>query len=333
MFCIFSSVAQSCPTLCNPMNCGMPGLPVHHQLPEFTQTHVDLVGDAIQPSHPLLSPFPPAPNPSEHQGLFQWVNSSHEVAKVLEFQPQHQSFQWTPRTGLFWDGLVGSPCSPRDSQESSPAPQFKSINSSVLYVKSQLTNTFSLCTRIHMYVCIIYMTKIWQTALKLTTCNEFWIFYSFWFYSPHFEKPYLGALFAGWLATWLAAGVLRTTKWWELQLNDKSNLVFKMGLNKHFSKENTQMPNKHMKRCSTSLIIRKMQIKTKMSTTSHPLGRLLSKTQKITNIGEDMGKLKPLLHCWWEYKMVEPLWKMAQFPQKSRALPCDLAIPFLGKYL
>ena len=85
----FSSVTQSCLTLCDPMNCSMPGLPVHHQLPEFTQTHVHLVGDAIQPSHPLLSPSPPAPNPSQHQGLFQWVNSLHEVAKILEFQPQH----------------------------------------------------------------------------------------------------------------------------------------------------------------------------------------------------------------------------------------------------
>ena len=94
------SVVQSCPTLCNPMNRSTPGLPVHHQLPEFTQTHVHLVGDAIQPSHPLSSPSPPAPNPSQHQGLFQWVNSSHEVAKVLEFQRQHQSFQWTPRTDL-----------------------------------------------------------------------------------------------------------------------------------------------------------------------------------------------------------------------------------------
>ena len=79
----FSSVAQSYPTLCDPMNHSMPGLPVHHQLLEFTQTHVHWVGDAIQPSHPLSSPSPPAPNPSHHQSLFQWVNSSHEVAKVL----------------------------------------------------------------------------------------------------------------------------------------------------------------------------------------------------------------------------------------------------------
>ena len=95
----FSSVAQSCPTLCDPMNRSMPGLPVHHQLPEFTQTHAHRVCDAIQPSHPLSSPSP-APNPSQHQGLFQWVNSSHDVAKVLEFWLQHQSFQWTPRTDL-----------------------------------------------------------------------------------------------------------------------------------------------------------------------------------------------------------------------------------------
>ena len=82
----FSSVTQSCPTLCDPMNHSTPGLPVHHQLPEFTETYVHRVGDAIQPSHPLSSPFPPAPNPSQHQSLFQSVNSSHEVAKVLEFQ-------------------------------------------------------------------------------------------------------------------------------------------------------------------------------------------------------------------------------------------------------
>ena len=82
----FSSVAQSCPTLCDPMNCSTPGLPVYHQLLELTETHVHRVSDAILPSHPLSSPSPPAPNPSQHQSLFQWVNSSHEVAKVLEFQ-------------------------------------------------------------------------------------------------------------------------------------------------------------------------------------------------------------------------------------------------------
>ena len=129
---VFSSVAQSCPTLCDPMNRSTPGLPIHHQLPDFTQTHVHRVSDAIQPSHPLSSPSPPTPNPSQHQSLFQWVNSSHEVAKVLEFQLQHHSLQRNPRADLLHNGLVGSPCSPRDPQESSPTLQFKSINSSVL---------------------------------------------------------------------------------------------------------------------------------------------------------------------------------------------------------
>ena len=123
----FSSVAQSCLTFCDPMNHSMPGLTVHHKLPEFTQAYAHRVGDAIQPSHPLSSPSTPAPNPSQHQGLFESVSSLHEVAKALEFQLQHQSFQWTPRTDLLQDGLVGSPCSPRDSQESSATLQFKSI--------------------------------------------------------------------------------------------------------------------------------------------------------------------------------------------------------------
>ena len=121
----------SCVWLWDRMDCSMLGLPVHHQLPEFTQTPVHWLGDAIQPSHPLSSPSPTF-NLSQHQGLFQWVNSSHQVAKVLEFQLQHQSFQWIFRTDFFYDGLVGSPCSPRDSQESSPTPQFKSINFSAL---------------------------------------------------------------------------------------------------------------------------------------------------------------------------------------------------------
>ena len=89
----FSSVAQSCLTRCDPMDCSTPGLPVHHQLLELTQTHVHHVGDAIQLSHPLSSPSPPAFNFSQHQGLFQGVGSSNQVAQVLEFQLQHQSFQ------------------------------------------------------------------------------------------------------------------------------------------------------------------------------------------------------------------------------------------------
>ena len=105
----FSSVTQLCSTLCSPMDCSTPGLPVHHQLPEFTQTQVHWVSDAIQPSHPLLSPSPPAFNLSQHQGLFKCISSSHEVAKVLEFQLQHQSFQWIFRTDLIrmdWLDLI-----------------------------------------------------------------------------------------------------------------------------------------------------------------------------------------------------------------------------------
>ena len=89
-----SSVAQSCLTLWDPMDCSMPSFPVHHQLPEHAQIHVHWVGDAIQPSHPLSSPSSPAFNLSHHQGLFQWVSLSHQVAKELKFQIQHQSFQW-----------------------------------------------------------------------------------------------------------------------------------------------------------------------------------------------------------------------------------------------
>ena len=88
-----SSVAQSCLTLCDPMDCSTPGFSVHHQLPELAQTHVHRVSDAIQPSHPLSSPSPPAFNLSQHQALFQWASSLHQVAKVLEFQLQCQSFQ------------------------------------------------------------------------------------------------------------------------------------------------------------------------------------------------------------------------------------------------
>ena len=94
----FSSVAWSCPTLCDPMDCSTPVLLVHQQLPVFTQTHVHWVSDAIQPSHPLLSPSPPTFNLSQHQGLFRWIISLHQVAKLLECQFQHQSFQWIFRT-------------------------------------------------------------------------------------------------------------------------------------------------------------------------------------------------------------------------------------------
>ena len=99
--------------------------PVHHHLPELAQTHVHWVGDAIQPSRPLSSLSPLAFNLSQHQGHFHWVGSSHQVARVLELQ--HRSFQWIFRTDFLWDWLVWSPFNPRDSKESSPTPQFKSI--------------------------------------------------------------------------------------------------------------------------------------------------------------------------------------------------------------
>ena len=94
----YCSVSKSCPTICNPMNCSTPGFPVPHNLPEFAQTHVYWVGDAIQPSHPLSSPSPPAFNLPQHQDLFKWVGSSLQVAKVLMLQLQHQSFQWIFRS-------------------------------------------------------------------------------------------------------------------------------------------------------------------------------------------------------------------------------------------
>ena len=135
-----------------PMDCSTPGLPVHHQLPEFTQTHLHWVDDAIQPSHPLLSPSPPTFNLSQHQGLSKWVSSLHQVAKVLEFQLQHQSFQRIFRTDFLWDGLVGSPCSPRDSQESF---QTHSSKASILWCSAffivQLSHPYMNCWKNHSF--------------------------------------------------------------------------------------------------------------------------------------------------------------------------------------
>ena len=126
------SVTQSCVILCDPMDCSTPGFPVLHYLLELAQTRVLLVSDAIQPSHPLSPPSPPALSLFQHKGFFQWVSSLHQVAKILELQLQHLSFQWIFRIDFLWDWLVWSPYSPRDSLESSPAPQFESINSLVL---------------------------------------------------------------------------------------------------------------------------------------------------------------------------------------------------------
>ena len=110
------------------MGCSSPGFPVLHYLPEIAQNHVHWVDDAIQLSHALSSPSPPAFSLSQLQGLFQWVGSSHQVAKGLACQLQRQSFQWIFRVDFLWDWLVWSPCSPRDSPESSPAPQFNVLN-------------------------------------------------------------------------------------------------------------------------------------------------------------------------------------------------------------
>jgi len=112
--CLSSVQSLSCVRLfVTPIDCSTPGFPVHHQLPELAQTHVHWVSDAIQPSHPLPSPSPPAFNLSQHQGLFQWVSYSYQVAKVLEFQLQHQSFQWIFRADFLYNWLVRFPCSPR----------------------------------------------------------------------------------------------------------------------------------------------------------------------------------------------------------------------------
>ena len=129
----FGSFTQSCSTLCDPMDCSMPGFPVHHQLPEVAQIYVHRVSDAIQPSHPLPPPSPFAFNLSQHQGLFKWVSSSHQVVKVLESISSSASVlpmniqDWFP---LGWTGWIS--LQSKDSQDSSPTPQFKSINSLAL---------------------------------------------------------------------------------------------------------------------------------------------------------------------------------------------------------
>ena len=153
-YCFCCSFAQSCPTLCNPMNCSSPAFLVVHCLPEFAQTHVHWVDDAIQPSHPL-SPPSPTLNLSQYQGLFQWVGSSHQVAKVLDLQ--HQSFQWIFRVDFLQDWLVGSPCSPRDSKESSLMPQFESISLSALSLLYGPTLTSYMTTGKAIALTISYM--------------------------------------------------------------------------------------------------------------------------------------------------------------------------------
>ena len=129
--CCCCSVAQSCPTLWDPVDCSMPRLPVFHHLPEFAQVHVYCISNTIQPSHPLM-PSSSALDLSQHQGPFQWVVCPSQMTKILEPQLQHQSFQWIFRVDFPKDWLVLSPWCPRDFQESSPAPQFEDINSLLL---------------------------------------------------------------------------------------------------------------------------------------------------------------------------------------------------------
>ena len=146
----FSSVTQSCLTLCDPMNHSTPGLPVQNQLPEFTQTHVHRVSDAIQPSHPLSSPFPPAFNLSQDQSFL------NESVLLIRW-PKYWSFSFnispsSERSGPISFRLVGPPCSPRDSQESSPTPQFKSINSSALsFLYSPTLTSIRDCWKNHSF--------------------------------------------------------------------------------------------------------------------------------------------------------------------------------------
>ena len=130
MYYWFHSVAQLSPTLCNPMDCSMSGLPVHHQLLELAQIHAHWVGDV---NHIILCcPLFLLPSLFPSISHFQWVSSFYQVAKVLEFQLQHQSLQGIHRTHFLLEWLAWSPCSPRDSHMYSSTPQFKSINSSVL---------------------------------------------------------------------------------------------------------------------------------------------------------------------------------------------------------
>ena len=152
----------SCPVMSDslwPHGCSIPGLSV-----PVTQVQVHCIGDAIQPSHPLMPSSPSAFNLPQHQGLFQWVSHLYPVTKVLELQLQHQSFQWIFRVDFLKNWLVWSPCSPRDSQESSPAPQFESMSSSVLSLVYDTT-----FTSVHDYWknhSFNYMHLCWQSDIS-----------------------------------------------------------------------------------------------------------------------------------------------------------------------
>ena len=155
------------------MDCSTPGFLVLHHLLELIQTHVHWVGDAIQASHPLSSPSPPAFNFSRRQALFKWVRSSHQVAKVLEFQLQHQSFQWIFRIDFLKNWPVWSPCHPRDSQECSPAPQFKSISSSALSLMIQLSYPYVTTAKNTAWTIRTFVGKV--MSLLFNTLSRFLI--------------------------------------------------------------------------------------------------------------------------------------------------------------
>ena len=134
----FSSVTQSCLTLCSSFDCSMPGLPIHHQLPEFTQTHIHRIGDAIQPSYPLSSPSSPTFNLSQHLGLFKWVNSSYQVAKVLEFQlnisPSKNIQDWLPLGWTDWISLQSKGLSRASSNTTVQKHQFHTVFLKLIFI-------------------------------------------------------------------------------------------------------------------------------------------------------------------------------------------------------
>ena len=170
------SVSQLCPTLYNSMDCSAPGFPILHHLPALAQAHVHWV-HPIQSSWPLSSPSPLAFSLFQHQGLFQWVSSSHQVAKVLELQLQHQSSQWIFRTDFLQNWLVWSPCSPRDSQESSPTPQFKSIKSSVLSLLYGIWVVLNAILSVIMKPCpspyvLVFWSKMLLQELMIGKCEN-----------------------------------------------------------------------------------------------------------------------------------------------------------------
>ena len=175
MTCIqFSSVTQSCPTLCDPMECSMPGLPVHHQLPEFTQTHVHRVSDAIQPSHPLSSPSSPAFNLFQHQGLFQWISSFHQVARVLKFQLQHQSFQWTFRTDQLYVYIY--PLPPRPPSLLTPHPTCLGHHRALSWALCAIQHlpTSHLFTHGSVFVCVCVCMYISEREKYQHMCISYW---------------------------------------------------------------------------------------------------------------------------------------------------------------